>query len=175
LMVLAMVRELGPILTGLMIAARVASGITAELGSMKSSNQIDALRAFSIDPIRKLAVPRFLSLLVMVPVLTIVCDVVGILGGYVIAVLVAHIHVGLYWAPVFENLNFGNIFIGLFKPIVNALIIAFVSIYKGFAAEGGAKGVGLATTQSVVITSITILIVNFISTKVVFSLIRGYF
>ena len=175
LMVLSMVRELGPVLTGLLVAARVASGITAELGSMKSSNQIDALRAFSIDPIRKLAVPRLLSLIVMVPILTILCDVIGILGGYVIAVLVAHIHVGLYWAPVYENLNFGNIFIGLFKPIVNAFIIAFVSIYKGFSSEGGAKGVGLATTQSVVITSITILIANFISTKVVFSLIRGYF
>ena len=174
-MVLAIVRELGPVLAGLMIAARVASGITAEIGSMKSSNQIDAMRAFSIDPIRKLAVPRFLSLLVMVPALTIVADVIAILGGYLTAVYVAHISDSLYWAPVVDRLNFGNLFIGTFKPLVNALIIAFVSIYKGFTSEGGAKGVGVATTQSVVIASITILVMNFISTKVVFTFIRGYF
>ncbi len=174
-MVLAIVRELGPVLTGLMIAARVASGITAEIGSMKSSNQIDAMRAFSIDPIRKLAAPRFLSLLVVVPALTIVSDVIAIIGGYIIVIFVSHISTALYWAPVIDRLNFGNIFIGVFKPIINALIISFVAIYKGFTSEGGAKGVGLATTQSVVITSITILIMNFICTKVVFTFIRGYF
>lgn len=174
-MILAIVRELGPTLTGIMVAARVASGITAEIGSMKSSNQIDALKAFSIDPIRKLAVPRLLSLLIMVPVLTIACDVVGLYGGFLIAKYHAHISDALYWAPVLERLNFGNISMGLIKPVIFAMIIAFVSIYKGFTAEGGAKGVGQATNQSVVISSISILLANFFVTQVIFKYLKGYF
>lgn len=175
IMILAIVRELGPTLTGLMVAARVASGITAEIGSMKSSNQIDALRAYSIDPLKKLAVPRLVALLIMVPALTVICDVVGLLGGYIIAVFLAHISSSLYWAPVFEHLNFGNITMGLLKPVVFALIIAFVSLWKGFTSEGGAKGVGIATNQSVVITSITILLANFVITQAIFKTIKGYF
>lgn len=175
IMVLAIVRELGPTLTGIMVAARVASGITAEIGSMKSSNQIDALRAFSIDPLRKLAVPRLIALLIMVPALTVVCDVMGLLGGYIIVLFHAHISPALYWTPVVENLNFGNIVMGLTKPFLFAFIIAFVSLHRGFTSAGGAKGVGLATNQSVVITSISILLANFVATKVIFSFIRGYF
>lgn len=175
IMVLAIVRELGPTLTGLMVAARVASGITAEIGAMKSSNQIDALRAFSIDPMRKLAAPRLIALLIMVPVLTVVCDFIGLMGGYVIVVFQAHISEALYWAPVIERLNFANITMGLVKPVVFAMIIAFVSLYKGFSSAGGAKGVGAATNQSVVITSISILLANFVITKTIFSFIRGYF
>lgn len=174
-MVLAIVRELGPTLTGIMVAARVASGITAEIGSMKSSNQIDALKAFSIDPIRKLAVPRLLSLLIMVPALTIACDMVGLYGGFLIAKYHAHISDALYWAPVWERLNFGNISMGLIKPVIFAMIIAFVSIYKGFTSEGGAKGVGRATNQSVVISSISILLANFIITQAIFRFLKGYF
>lgn len=175
IMVLAIVRELGPTLTGIMVAARVASGITAEIGAMKSSNQIDALRAFSIDPLRKLAAPRLIALLIMVPVLTVICDVVGIFGGYMIVIFQAHISEALYWAPVIERLNFGNITMGLVKPVIFAMIIAFVSIYKGFSSAGGAKGVGAATNQSVVIASISILLANFIITKTIFAFIGGYF
>jgi len=175
IMVLAIIRELGPTLTGIMVAARVASGITAEIGSMKSSNQIDALRAYSIDPLKKLAVPRLVALLIMVPALTIICDVVGLAGGYIIAVYMAHISGSLYWAPVIEHLNFGNITMGLAKPVAFAFIIAFVSLWKGFHSEGGAKGVGVATNQSVVITSISILLANFVITTVIFRAIKGYF
>jgi len=175
IMVLAIVRELGPTLTGLMVAARVASGITAEVGSMKSSNQIDALRAYSIDPLKKVAVPRLIALLIMVPALTVICDVVGLIGGYIIAIFLGHISPSLYWAPVFQHLNFGNITMGLLKPVVFAFIIAFVSLWKGFLSEGGAKGVGVATNQSVVITSITILLANFVITQAIFKAIKGYF
>ncbi|MFQ5607306.1 MAG: MlaE family ABC transporter permease [Candidatus Zixiibacteriota bacterium] len=175
IMVLAIVRELGPTLTGIMVAARVASGITAEIGSMKSSNQIDALKAFSIDPMRKLAAPRLIALLIMVPALTVVCDIIGLLGGYVIAVFHANISGALYWAPVVERLNFGNISMGLIKPVIFAMIIAFVSLYMGFTSKGGAKGVGHATNQSVVITSISILLANFVITQAIFKFIRGYF
>ncbi len=157
-----------------MVAARVAAGITAELGAMKSSNQIDAMTAFGIDPIKKLAVPRLLSLVIMVPALTVVCDVISILGGYIIAIFISHITSTMYWTAVRERLIFGNLFIGIFKPIIFSFIIAFISCYKGFTSQGGTKGVGKATTESVVLSSITILVVNFFITKVVFSLIKGY-
>lgn len=174
IMSIAIVRELGPVLAALMIAARVASGITAELGAMKSSNQINAMMAFGIDPILKLAVPRLIALIIMVPVLTIVCDVIALLGGYIIAVFVAHVSGTMYIAAIKERLVFGNIFIGLFKPVVFSFIIAFISCYKGFSSEGGTKGVGRSTTESVVLSSITILVVNFFITKVVFSFLKGY-
>jgi phospholipid/cholesterol/gamma-HCH transport system permease protein len=174
IMSLAITRELGPTLTGLMIAARVASGITAEIGAMKSSNQLDAMVAFGINPIKKIAAPRLISLIIMVPVLTIVCDVIAILGGWFVAQFIAHVSSSLYWSAVREKLTFGNMFIGLFKPFVFSFFIAFISCYKGFTSEGGTKGVGRATTNSVVWTSITILIVNFFITKVIFSYIRGY-
>jgi phospholipid/cholesterol/gamma-HCH transport system permease protein len=174
IMAISIVRELGPVLAALMVAARVAAGITAELGAMKSSNQINALMAFGVDPVKKLAVPRLLALMVMVPALTVICDAIAILGGYVIALFIAHVTTTMYWSAVKERLIFGNLFIGIFKPIVFSFIIAFVSCYKGFASEGGTKGVGKATTESVVLSSITILVVNFFITKVVFSLIKGY-
>ena len=171
---IATIRELGPVLAGLMVAARVAAGITAEIGAMKSSNQIDAMTAFGIDPIKKVAVPRLVSLIIMVPVLTVICDVVAIVGGWIIAILIAHVPASMYWASVKERLIFGNLFIGLFKPFVFSFIIAFISCYKGFASEGGTKGVGRATTESVVLTSITILLMNFFITKVILGLIRGW-
>lgn len=174
IMAISIVRELGPVLTALMIAARVAAGITAELGAMKSSNQLDAMFAFGIDPIKKLAVPRLISLMIMVPVLTIVCDVIAILGAWIIAIFISHVTSTMYWSAVRERLIFGNLFIGIFKPIVYSFVIAFVACYKGFTSEGGTKGVGRATTESVVLSSITILVVNFFITKVVFSLIKGY-
>ncbi len=174
LMTLSIVRELGPVLTGLMVAARVAAGITAEIGSMKSSNQLDALVAFGVDPIRKLATPRLIALVVMVPVLTVICDFIAIMGGWVIAVFIAHITSTTYISAVNAKLTFGNVFIGLLKPFVFAFVIAFVACYKGFTTTGGTKGVGRSTTESVMIASITILIVNFIITKVVFTFLKGY-
>ncbi|MFZ1685736.1 MAG: ABC transporter permease [Candidatus Zixiibacteriota bacterium] len=174
IMAIAMVRELAPTLTGLMVAARCASGITAEIGSMKASNQLDAMVAFGIDPIKKVAAPRFISLMIMVPVLTIVCDAVSIIGGWIIAKYIAHMSTTLYWASVEERLVFGNIFVGLLKPVVFSFVIAFIACYKGFTSEGGTKGVGRATTQSVVTASISILLVNFFITKVVFPFLKGY-
>ncbi|MBU0984531.1 MAG: ABC transporter permease [candidate division Zixibacteria bacterium] len=174
IMALAIVRELGPTLTGLMVAARVAAGITAEIGAMKSSNQLDALVGFGIDPIKKIARPRLISLIIMVPVLTIVCDFVAIAGGWVIAKFIANVSTTVYWSYVIDKLNFGNMFMGLLKPIVFSFVIAFISCFYGFTSGGGTKGVGRATTNSVMMTSITILIVNFFITKVVGSALRGY-
>lgn len=174
IMSIAIVRELGPTLTGLMVAARVSAGITAEIGAMKSSNQLDAMLAFGIDPVRKLAVPRLLALVLMVPALTVACDAIAIIGGWLIAAVVAKMSVTIYWASVKERLIFGNIFMGLLKPFVFSFFIAFIACYKGFSAEGGTKGVGRATTESVVMSSIMILIVNFFLTKLVHSAIKGY-
>jgi phospholipid/cholesterol/gamma-HCH transport system permease protein len=174
IMSISIIRELGPVLTGLMFAARVAAGITSEIGAMKSAHQIDAIMAFGIDPIKKIAVPRMIALVVMLPLLTIICDAIAILGAWVIAVFVAHVTSTMYWSAVRDRLIFGNIFIGILKPIVFSFVIAFIACYKGFSSEGGTKGVGRATTESVVMASIIILIVNFFITRVVFSWIKGY-
>ena len=173
-MAIAIVRELGPVLSGLMVAARVAAGITAEIGSMKSSNQLDAMLAFGIDPIRKLAAPRLLALVVMVPVLTIICDAIAIIGGWIIALFMANVTTATYISGINAKLTFGNIFMGVLKPFCFAFVIAFISCYKGFSTAGGTKGVGRSTNESVVIASITILIVNFILTKVVWTFLKGY-
>lgn len=174
ILAIAIFRELGPVLTGLMVAARVSAGITAEIGAMKSSNQIDAMIAFGIDPVKKITVPRLWALLIMVPALTIICDAVAILGGWMIGELVANVPSSLYWTNVRDRLVFGNLFMGIIKPVAFALIIAFISCYKGFSSTGGTKGVGKATTESVVMSSIVILIVNFMLTKIVGSLIKGW-
>ncbi len=173
-MAIAITRELGPTLTGLMVAARVAAGITAEIGAMKASNQLDAMVAFGIDPIKKLAVPRLISLIIMVPALTIVCDAIAILGGWIIAQFIAHVSSTIYWTAVRDRMIFGNIFMGLLKPFVFSFVIAFIACYKGFTSEGGTKGVGQSTTNSVVLASVSILVVNFFMTKLVYSLIKGY-
>lgn len=174
IMSMAIIRELGPTLTGLMIAARVASGITAEIGAMKSSNQLDALVAFGIDPMKKIAKPRLISLMVMVPVLTIVCDVVAITGGWIIAVFIANVSSTVYWTSVIQKLNFGNLLMGLVKPVCFSFVIAFIACYQGFTSAGGTKGVGRSTTKSVMLTSISILIVNFLITKILGGLLKGY-
>jgi phospholipid/cholesterol/gamma-HCH transport system permease protein len=170
-MVIAIVRELGPVLTALMVAARVGAGITAEIGSMKTTNQIDALESFGVDPLKKLAVPRFLALVIMVPMLTVVADVIAIVGGWVIAKYVGHVSTTIYWAAVKDRLIFGNIFVGMVKPFVFAIIVAIIALQNGFAVTGGTKGVGIYTTRSVMISSISILFGDFFMTKAVFSLL----
>ena len=172
-MAVAILRELGPVLTALMVAARVASGITAEIGSMKSSEQLDAMRAFGIEPIRKLAVPRFWALLIMLPALTLVCDFVAIVGGYIIAVFIAHISPAAYWSNFIDKVSLGNMIIGVTKPFLFAIIISCISCYLGFATTGGTKGVGRSTTKSVVAASINILFINFAFTRLVVPQLKG--
>lgn len=171
---MAIVREMGPVLTGLMVAARVAAGITAEIGAMKASHQLDAMVAFGIDPIKKIARPRLVSLIIMVPVLTVICDAVAIVGGWIIAIFIANVTSTMYWSQVFLKLTFGNILMGLIKPFCFSFVIAFIACYAGFTSAGGTKGVGRATTNSVMYTSIVILIVNFLITKIVGGFLKGY-
>ncbi|MGH7724884.1 MAG: MlaE family ABC transporter permease [Candidatus Eiseniibacteriota bacterium] len=172
LMTISVVRALGPDLIGLVVAARLASGFTAEIGAMKSANQIDALVAFGTDPIRKLAVPRFVALLFMLPMLVILGDMIAIIGGAIMAHFVAHISLNLYWQQVQHNLTYGTILIGLVKPAVFAALIALIGCWKGFTSSGGARGVGRSTTESVTIASVMILIGDFILTRVLFAILR---
>jgi len=166
---LANVRALGPVLTGLMVAARCSSGIAAEIGAMKSSNQIDALISFGTDPIKKLAVPRFWALFLMMPILTILTDAISIVGGWIVSHYIVHVSDALYWTNVKQRLLFGNLLVGMTKPFVFGIIIAIVGCYKGFSSEGGTRGVGRATREAVVVSSISILVAEFMMTKVLFS------
>jgi phospholipid/cholesterol/gamma-HCH transport system permease protein len=165
---LSLVRELGPVLTALVIAGRVGAGITAELGSMKVTDQIDAMRAMATDPFKKLVVTRLVALLIMVPVLTAVADLVGLFGGMLIAVTNLNVGFELYKSTVLNALLVEDLISGFTKPIVFAMLIGSIGCYLGMNTSGGTKGVGSATTMSVVISSIFIFILDFVLTKIFF-------
>jgi phospholipid/cholesterol/gamma-HCH transport system permease protein len=171
LMTIAVVRALGPDLTGMVVAARLAAGYTAEIGAMKSSDQIDALTAFGTDPMSKLAVPRLVGLVIMLPLLTFVANAVQLVGGAVMAKFVAHVSLSLYWSQVRTAMVYGTVLIGTLKPLTFAFIIAFVACWKGFRSTGGTRGVGRATTESVVIANVLLLIFDFILTRVIFAVL----
>lgn len=175
----SMLRELGPVLAGLMVAGRVGSGVAAQLGSMKVTEQIDALNTLGTDPIKKLVTPRLIAALVMLPVLTIMGDLVGILGGNVIAYLYVGIPSSLYWRTVWEQIASGGFTLryvpndliqGLMKPFVFGGIIAITGCYFGLNTKGGTEGVGIATTRTVVTASILILIVDYFLTQTLLAL-----
>jgi len=157
LVALTLVRELGPVITALVVAGRVGAAITAELGSMQVTEQIDALEAFASNPLKYLVVPRFLALIIVLPLLTLYADAIGILGSYLICVYRLGISSSMYLQVTFDALVYKDLFTGLFKTIFFGMIIAFVSCYEGFNVEGGAEGVGKATTRAVVITFIMII------------------
>lgn len=157
LVALSVVRELGPVITALIVAGRVGAANTAELGSMQVTEQIDALEAFATNPIKYLVVPRFLAMVLVLPILTLFANAVGILGSYLICVLKLDISSSMYLRVTFEALQPKDLFTGLFKSIFFGAIIAFVSCYEGFNVKGGAEGVGQATTRSVVISFIMII------------------
>ena len=157
LVALSMCRELGPVFTALIIAGRAGAAISAELGTMKVTEQIDALQAMSANPIKYLVTPRFLALVTMVPLLTIYANFIGILGGYMVAVWKLGVTSSMYINSTIEALALKDIFSGLFKSIVFAAIICVVSSFQGLNAEGGAEGVGKATTLAVVISFVLII------------------
>jgi phospholipid/cholesterol/gamma-HCH transport system permease protein len=157
---LALVRELAPVITALIVAGRVGAAITAELGSMQVTEQIDALETLATNPLKYLVVPRFLALMVVLPLLTLYADVIGIFGSYLICVYKLGISSSLYLSVTFDALLYKDLFTGLFKTIFFGMIIAFVSCYEGFNVEGGAEGVGQATMRSVVTTFIMIIVAD---------------
>jgi len=165
---LSMVRELGPVLTGLIVAGRAGSEMAAELGTMKVTEQIDALYTLAVDPIPYLIVPRVIAGIVMLPVLTVLADCIGIAGGYVVAVKMLHANPVIYMRRSFDFMEWRDIYIGLFKSSFFGLIISTVGCHKGLTTEGGAEGVGNATTGSVVLSSMLILISDYILTALFF-------
>lgn len=171
LMTIAVVRSLGPDLTGLVVAARLASGYTAEIGSMKSTDQVDALTAFGTDPLSKLAAPRLIGLVITLPLLTFVANATQLIGGAIMAKFVAHVSLSLYWSQVRTSMVYGTVLIGTLKPLTFAFIITFVACWKGFRSSGGTRGVGRATTESVVIASVLLLIFDFVLTRVIFAIL----
>ena len=164
---ITLVRELGPVLTALLIAGRNASGIASELGSMKVSEQIDAMRALGTDPVKKLVTPRLLAMCVTLPLLTIIADFVGLIGGYVVAVPLLRLTTGSqYWNNAWRSLEYNDIAQGLLKPFLFAIIIALVGCLYGMRTSGGTQGVGKATTQAVVVASVWIFIVTAVITRI---------
>jgi phospholipid/cholesterol/gamma-HCH transport system permease protein len=169
-MVISVVRALGPVLVGMVVASRMSAGVTAELGAMRSSDQIDALVAFGTDPVRRLVVPRVLALLIALPALTIVGDSLAVIGGGWVGVQY-HLPIESYYNGVLKYLTPKNLLVGMIKPFLFAVLIAVVACWKGFRSEGGAKGVGVSTTQSVVIASVGILITDGICTRLIFRML----
>ncbi len=157
LVALSVTREIGPILTALILAGRVGASIAAELGTMQVTEQVDALHTLATNPVRYLVVPRFIALLVVQPVLTLYADFCGILGGFLVAVFKLHISSNIYWRMTADPLVFKDVFTGLLKSLVFAVIICIVSCYEGFRTEGGAEGVGRSTTRAVVMSFILII------------------
>lgn len=167
---ISMTRELAPVIISLMVGGRVGAGITAEIGAMKVTEQIDALRALGANPVRKLVVPRLVAVLFFLPLLVLLADALGILGGWIISSLELQIGGRFYFTHVFRLLKFSDVFSGLGKTFFFALFITLIGCYNGMTAEGGADGVGRATTFTVVLSSIVILISNFFLTKLFLAL-----
>ena len=157
-------------LTGLMLAGRVGSGIAAELGSMVVTDQINALRALGTDPMRKLVVPRLLAGFFMTPVLTIIADAVGIVGGWIIAVAQLRVASSLYWTSIVEGLYLEDAWMGLIKPFFLGFVIVTIGCHVGLRTRGGTQGVGRATTNAVVASSVAVIAVDFFLTRLLITL-----
>ena len=165
---LGMTRELGPVLTSLMVTARAGSAMAAEIGTMKVTEQVDALYVMAANPIQYLIVPRVIAGVIMVPFLTVISDFVGIVGGYFVGVGLLNINAGIFMKNITKMVELSDIFNGLVKAACFGLILSLVGCYKGFHTTGGAEGVGRATTEAVVLASITILISDYFLTALMF-------
>jgi phospholipid/cholesterol/gamma-HCH transport system permease protein len=165
---LGMTRELGPVLTSLMVTARAGSAMAAELGTMRVTEQIDALYVMAANPVKHLIVPRVIAGVLMVPMLTVVSDFLGILGGYFVGVHILNINSGVFIKNITRIVELNDIYNGLVKAACFGLILSLIGCYKGFNTYGGAEGVGRATTEAVVLASITILISDYFLTAIMF-------
>jgi phospholipid/cholesterol/gamma-HCH transport system permease protein len=167
----SMVKELGPVLTALMLAGRVGSGIAAELGSMVVTDQINALRALGTDPIRKLVVPRVIAGFVMAPILTVISDFMGILGGGIIAIFQLQVASSVFWKSIIDGLYVQDAWMGLVKPFFLGFVIVSIGCHVGLRTKGGTQGVGRATTNAVVAASVAVLAVDFFLTRLLITLL----
>jgi phospholipid/cholesterol/gamma-HCH transport system permease protein len=169
---LSMIRELGPVLTGIMVSGRNASSMASELGSMVVTEQIDAMRALGVDPVRKLVTPRIYACITMLFFLTIVADFLGILGGAAVTVFMNHQNGTQYFSEAYEFLVFADILQGLVKPLVFGYIIASVGCFYGLRTTGGTQGVGRSTIQAVVSASVLIIFVDFLISQIMLTIFR---
>jgi phospholipid/cholesterol/gamma-HCH transport system permease protein len=167
----SMVKELGPVLTALMLTSRVGSAIAAELGSMVVAEQVNALRVLGSDPVRKLVVPRVLAGTLMAPALTVISDLVGVVGGWLIAVFQLRVASSVYWTSVLEGLYWQDPWMGLIKPFVLGFAIVSIACHVGLRTSGGTQGVGRAVTNAVVAASVAVLTVDFFITRLLISLL----
>jgi phospholipid/cholesterol/gamma-HCH transport system permease protein len=163
---LSIMRELGPVLTCLMLAGRVGAGIAAEVGSMKVTQQIDAIRSLGTDPLKRIVIPRILAMVLMTPLITIMADLVGIGGGMILSFFELNIHYDFYYHEAVASLQLADFTVGVAKSVFFGLIISVTGCYYGLKTEGGTQGVGQATRHSVVTSSILITIFDFILTKI---------
>ena len=163
---LSMMKELGPVLTGLMVSGRNASGMASELGSMKVTEQIDAMRALGVDPVRKLVTPRVTATVFMLFWLTILSDAVGVAGGGLVSVFMLGLNGTSYFHSTYRALVYGDVVQGMAKPIFFGFIISTIGCYFGMSTKGGTQGVGRATTQAVVVSSVFIIVVDFLISRV---------
>lgn len=163
---LGMVREFGPVLSAIMVAGRAGSAMTAEIGTMQISEQIDALRTLNIDVQQYLIIPRILATTAVLPLLSLFCSLCGVVGGYIIAVGFLKVNHELYISSIQQNVMLKDIFHGLVKALVFGYLLSVIATYKGYVTRGGAKNVGISTTQSVVAACLTILVTDFIMTSV---------
>jgi phospholipid/cholesterol/gamma-HCH transport system permease protein len=162
---LSIVRELGPVFTAMVVAGRISSGIASEIGSMLVSEQIDAMRALGTDPLRKLVTPRLYATTLTLPLLTILADFSGMLGGFFVSFYTVHLSSEEYWSAVYQTLTYQDVTQGLLKPFIFASVISLVGCYFGLHTTGGTEGVGRSTTQAVVVAIVLILLLDFFITK----------
>lgn len=167
--VLSITRELGPVLAGLMVAGRVGASIAAELGSMRVTEQIDALKTLNTDPMKYLIAPRIIAAIVSMPILVLIADILGVMGGYFVSVHKLGFNASSYLISTFEYLELGDVYSGLIKACVFGFLISLMGCYHGFHTKNGAQGVGLSTTLSVVSGSILVLFSNFFLTQFLFT------
>lgn len=167
----SMVKELGPVLTALMLTSRVGSAIAAELGSMAVAEQVNALRALGTDPVRKLVVPRVLAGTLMCPILTTVSACLGVVGGWLIAVFQLRVASGVYWTSVLDGLYRQDPWMGLIKALVLGFAIVSIACHVGLRTRGGTQGVGRAVTSAVVVASVTVLAADFFITRLLITLL----
>ena len=165
LVTISLVRELGPVLTSLMVAGRNSSGMASELGSMKVTEQIDAMRALGTDPVQKLVAPRLIATCFVLPLLTVVADFLGIFGGFVIAYSLLQMSPDFYWSSSWQSIAYSDIFQGLIKPFSFAFVVALVGCHYGLGTTGGTQGVGRSTTRAVVVASVWIFVLDFFITR----------
>jgi phospholipid/cholesterol/gamma-HCH transport system permease protein len=169
----SLIRELGPVLTALIVGGRIGSGMTAEIGTMTVTEQIDAMRSMAVDPVKQLVAPKLGAVLVMLPALTLIGCGLGILGGLVVAVLQLHVQASVYLNNITQTINLSDVVSGVGKCFFFAYVIAIIGCFNGLHAEGGADGVGRSTTDTVVTVAITIMISDYFLTRLFILVLPG--